>query len=74
MIFINSVEFYCLMFLLSFKIIGFLVLEKKIYNDFAIYGHGGHLGHVTWTIYTNFRSSSLTMLHMKFGFDWPRDR
>ena len=25
---------------------------KKI---FTIYGHGGHLGHVTWTIYTNFR-------------------
>ena len=21
---------------------------------FAIYGHGGHLGHVFWTIYTNF--------------------
>ena len=23
---------------------------------FFIYGHGGHLGHVTWTIYINFRS------------------
>ena len=33
---------------------------------FAIYGHGGHLGHVTWTIYINFR-----WLHIKFGFDWP---
>ena len=21
---------------------------------FAIYSHGGHLGHVTWTIYINF--------------------
>ena len=38
---------------------------------FAIYSHGGHLGHVTWTIYTNFRSPFLRMLHMKFGFDWP---
>ena len=23
---------------------------------FTIYGHGGHLGRVTWTIYINFRS------------------
>ena len=38
---------------------------------FAIYSHGGHLGHVTLTIYTNFRSPFLRMLHMKFGFDWP---
>ena len=38
---------------------------------FTIYGHGGHLGHVTWTIYKNLRSSFLRMLHMKFGFDWP---
>ena len=38
---------------------------------FAIYSHGGHLGHVTWTIYINFRSPFLRMLHMKFGFDWP---
>ena len=27
---------------------------------FTIYGHVGHLGHVTWTIYLNFRSP----LHM----------
>ena len=38
---------------------------------FTIYGHGGHLGHVTWTIYINFRFGSLRMLYMKFGFDWP---
>ena len=35
---------------------------------FAIHSHGGHLGHVTWTIYTNFRSTFLRMRHMKFGF------
>ena len=35
----------------------------------VIYNHGGHLGHVTWTIYTNFRSPILGMLYMKFGFD-----
>ena len=38
---------------------------------YAIYRHGGHLGHVIWIIYTNFRSPILRMLHMKFGFDWP---
>ena len=30
---------------------------------FAIYG--GHLGHVTWTIYIDFRSPFLRMLHMR---------
>ena len=35
------------------------------------YSHGRHLGHVTLTIYTNFHSLFLRMLHIKFGFDWP---
>ena len=38
---------------------------------FAIYSHGGHLGHVTLTIYTNIHSLFLRMIHIKFGFDWP---
>ena len=38
---------------------------------FLPYGHGGHLGHVTWTIYTNFRSPFPRRLHIKFGFDLP---
>ena len=46
--------------------------QKDFLKVFAIYRHGGHLGHVTWTIYINFRSPFLRMLHMKFGFDWPR--
>ena len=37
----------------------------------TIYGHGGHLGHVTLTIYINFRSPFLRMFQMKFGFNWP---
>ena len=45
--------------------------RRKFLKVFAIYSHGGHLGHVTWTIYINFRSPFLRMLHMKFGFDWP---
>ena len=38
---------------------------------FTIYGRGGHLGHVTWTIYINFGSPFPRRLHIKFGFDWP---
>ena len=57
--------------MLSFKIIGLLVLKKKILRVFAIYSHGGLLGHVTMTIYTNFHLLFLRMLHIKFGFDWP---
>ena len=42
----------------SFKVIvGLLVPEKKIFKDFlAIYSSGGRLGHVNWTMYTNFHS------------------
>ena len=45
--------------------------EKDFFKVFTIYGHGSHLGHVTWTIYTNFRSPFPRRLHIKFGFDWP---
>ena len=44
--------------------------EEAFLKVFTIYGHGGHLGHVTWTIYINFRSPFQRMLHIKFGFDW----
>ena len=40
----------------SFKIIGLPVLENFFLKALTIYGHGGHLGHVTWIIYTNFGS------------------
>ena len=50
----------------SFEIIGLLVLEKKIFTI-----HGDHLGHVTWTIYIDFRSPLPRRLQMKFGIDWP---
>ena len=45
--------------------------EEDFLKVFTIYSYGGHLGHLTWTIYINFRSPFLWMLHMKFGFDWP---
>ena len=44
--------------------------EKKL-KVFAIYSHGSHLGHVTLTIYIHVHSRFLTMLLIKFGFDWP---
>ena len=40
----------------SFKIKGLPVLEKKSLKVFTIYGHGGHLGLVTLTIYIYFCS------------------
>ena len=45
--------------------------EEDFLRFFTIYGHGGHLGQVTWTIYINFRSPFPRKLHIKFGFDWP---
>ena len=45
--------------------------EEDFLRVFTIYGRGGHLGHVTRTIWTNFRSRVLRSLHMKFEFDWP---
>ena len=49
--------------MLSFKIIGLLILEKKI---FTIYGHND-----SWSCdldHLNFRSPFPRRLHMKFGF------
>ena len=43
--------------------------EEDFFKVFTIYGHGGHLGNVTWTIYINFCSSFPRRLHIKFGFD-----
>ena len=45
--------------------------EENFLRVFTIFGRGGHLGHVTWTIYINVRSPFPRRLHIKFGFDWP---
>ena len=47
------------------KAIGLVDLEKKIFKNFTICGHGGHLGHVTWIKYTYFLSPFAWRLHMK---------
>ena len=70
-IYINFVKLHCLMLHAKFQNhrpsgSG----EEDFLKVFDIYSHGGHLGHVTLTIYTNFHSL-LTMLHIKFGFNWP---
>ena len=44
---------------------------RRFLKVFSIYSHGGHLGHVTMTIYIYFHSFFLRMLQKKFGFDWP---
>ena len=45
--------------------------EEDFFKVLSIFKHGGYLGHVTWIIYTNFRSPFPRRLHIKFGFDWP---
>ena len=56
----------------SFVKIGPAVLENKIFEGFfTIYGHGGHLGHVTQMPWKNFRSPYPMRLHIKFDFDRP---
>ena len=40
-------------------------------DSLRFYGHGGHLGHVIRTVWTNFCFPIPRRLHMKFGFNWP---
>ena len=44
--------------------------EEDFWRVFIIYGRGGHLGHVTHMLRTNFRSPYPSRLQIKFGFDW----
>ena len=47
------------------------VLEKKILKVFTIYGHGGHLGHVTRIMLTNFHFLVSESFYTKFSSEWP---
>ena len=38
---------------------------------FTIYGHGGHLGHVTRITLTNFHFLVPESFHTKFSSEWP---
>ena len=55
----------------SFMKIGLPVLEKKILEVFTIYGHGGHLGLVTWIMFINFNFLVPESFHTKFSSEWP---
>ena len=69
MIYINFVDLHSLMLHAKFQKHRPSGSEEDLKKKIAIYSHGGHLGHVTVTIYINFHFLFLTMLHIKFGFD-----
>ena len=72
MIYTNFVELHCLILHAKFQNHRpFGSGEDDFLKDFAIYSHGSHLGHVTMTIYIIFYYPFTTILHIKFGFDWP---
>ena len=51
--------------------IGPPVLEKKIFEGvFTIYGHGGHIGHVTSILLPIFHFLVPESFHTKFGSEW----
>ena len=41
--------------------------EEDIWLVFTIYGHGGHLGHVTSIVSTNYNFYGSKSLHTQFG-------
>ena len=46
--------------------------EEDFFKVFTIYGHGGHIGHVTQLICINFHSYSPSSFHMNFGSKSPK--
>ena len=54
----------------SFLEIGLPVPEKKILKGFTICGHGGHLGHGTSIMSSDFHFPVPESFHKKFGLDW----
>ena len=45
--------------------------EEDFLRVFTIYGHGGHLGHVTRIMLTNFHFLVHESVHTKFSSEWP---
>ena len=45
--------------------------EEDFLRVFTIYGRGGHLGHVTSIMFTNFDFLVPESYHTKFGSEWP---
>ena len=44
--------------------------EEDFYTILSIYGHGGHLGHVTSIMSSDFHFLVPESFHTKFGSDW----
>ena len=44
--------------------------EEYFIKGFTIYGHGGHLGHVTRIMSSDFYFLVPESFHKKFGSDW----
>ena len=53
----------------SFMEIGRPVLEKKTFEGITIYGRGGHPGHVTSSMSSDFHFLVPESFHTKFGSD-----
>ena len=70
MIYINFAELLPLMLHARFQNRRPSGSGEDFLNVFAIYSHGGHLGHMTLTIYKTFYSPISRILHINFGFDW----
>ena len=69
MIYINFVELLSLMLHAKFQNQRPSGSGEDFFLEiFAIDSHGGHLGLVTLTIYINFHSPFLRMLHVRFVF------
>ena len=45
--------------------------EEDFLRVLTIYGHGGHLGHVTSIMSSDFHFLVLESFHTKFSAEWP---
>ena len=45
--------------------------EEDFLRVFTIYGHGGHLGHVTSIMSSDFHFIVPESFHTKFSSEWP---
>ena len=45
--------------------------EEDFFKVFTIYGHGGHLGHATRIVLTNFHFLVSESFQTKFSSEWP---
>ena len=59
------------MLLIKFQDLQSIASGEVFFNVFTIYGHGGHVVHVTQLICINFHSHSPLNFHMSFGSKLP---